>query len=44
MQELEKVVSIEKLEELTTINPTYIIKNKEFNIQEPIKIKTGFFH
>lgn len=42
--ELEKVLGKEKLEELTTINPRYIIKNEEFEIPNPIKIKTGFFH
>lgn len=44
IQELKKILGDEKLEELTETNPRHIIKNEEFNILEPIKIKTGFFH
>lgn len=42
--ELEKVIGKEKLKELTTINPSYILKNENLEIEEPIKVKTGLFH
>lgn len=44
MIELEKVLDKEKIETLTTINPEYILNNEEFKIQNPTKIKMGFFH
>lgn len=44
MIELEKILDKEKIEELTTINPSKILKNEEIKITEPIKVKTGFFH
>lgn len=44
MQELEKEINLEKIEELTKLNPRHIIRNEEFSIPEPIKIKMGFFH
>ena len=42
MVELEKVIGKDKLEELTTINPSYILKDEEIDIDEPQEIKTGF--
>ena len=42
--ELEKVLDKSKIEELTTINPSKILENKEIEISEPTKIKTGIFH
>lgn len=44
MIELEKVLNKEKIEELTTINPSKILKNEEIKVINPTKIKTGFFH
>lgn len=44
IQELKKNIDNVKIEELTTINPSHIIENEEFEIPEPIKIKMGFFH
>lgn len=41
--ELEKVVNKEKIEQLSTINPKYILENEEFEIEEPRKIKKSFF-
>ncbi len=43
IKELEKVLGEAKLKELTTINPGYIIKNEEFEIQDPLEIKMVFF-
>ena len=43
IQELEKLLGVEMLEKLTTINPSHIIKNEEFSIPDIIKIKMGFF-
>lgn len=44
MIELEKIVDKIEIEKLTTINPSYIIKNEEFEIYKPTKIKLGIFH
>ena len=44
IKELKKILDSEKLKQLTTINPSHIIRNEEFKILEPIKIKSGFFH
>lgn len=41
--ELGKILEEKKIEELTTINPNHILKNEEFEIINPSKIKTGFF-
>lgn len=43
IQELEKLLGVEMLEKLTTINPSHIIKNEEFSIPDIVKIKMGFF-
>ena len=44
LKELKKFLSNAKIEEITTINPNHIIKDEQFNISEPRKIKIGFFH
>lgn len=44
MIELGKVISSEKIEELSTINPRHILNNEDIEIVKPEKIKTGFFH
>lgn len=41
--ELEKILDRTKIDELTTTNPAHILKNEDFTILEPTKIKTGFF-
>ncbi len=42
-KKLRKIISKEKIEELTTKNPQKVINNKEIEIDIPIKIKQGFF-
>lgn len=44
MLELKKVIDNEKIEKLTLINPRHILKNEEFEIPIPTKIKKGLFH
>lgn len=44
IRELKKILGDAKFEELTEVNPSHIIKNEEFDISEPIKIKTGLFN
>lgn len=44
LNELEKIISKEKIEELTKKNPGYILANKEIKIEEPTYIKRGLFH
>lgn len=41
--ELEKTINKEEIEKLSTLNPSYILKNEEIEIKEPTKIKSGFF-
>jgi protein-tyrosine phosphatase len=41
---LEKIISKEKLEELTTINPRHILDDEQIKIEEPKLIKRGLFH
>ena len=40
---IAKIVGEAKLEELTTINPGKILKNEVMDIDEPIKVKKGWF-
>lgn len=40
---LEKWLGKEIVEELTTENPSYILRNEEFDIDEPIELKKSFF-
>lgn len=40
---LEKIVTKEKIKELTQINPKKVINNEEIKIEIPTKIKRGFF-
>ena len=40
---IAKIVGEAKLEELTTINPGRILKNEVMDIDEPIKVKKGWF-
>lgn len=42
LEELKKVISEEKIELLTDINPRKIINNEEIATEQPIKIKEGF--
>lgn len=42
LQELKKVISDEKIELLTEINPRKIINDEEIATEQPIKIKEGF--
>lgn len=44
IKELEKIVSKEKIEELTTINAKHILENTKIKIEEPKRIKKGLFH
>ena len=39
MKELKKVISEEKIEELTELNPNLVLQNKEIPTEEPQKIK-----
>ena len=39
LKEIENIVGREKLEELTTINPAYVLENKSIDIDEPREIK-----
>ncbi len=39
IKELEKLISTEKLKELTTTNPELILNNKKINIEEPNRIE-----
>ena len=41
-KQLRKIISEEKLEELTQINPQKVINNEEIEIEMPSKIKQGF--
>ena len=43
LKELRKVINDEKIELLTEINPRKIINNEEIIIEQPQKIKKGFF-
>lgn len=43
IKDLEKIISKEKLEELTLINPKHILENTEIKIEEPTCIKKGLF-
>ena len=43
IEELSKIISEKKLEELTTINPKLVLENQKIKIQKPIKIKKGIF-
>ena len=40
---LEKTISKEKIRELTYINPRTVLENKELEIENPNKIKEGFW-
>lgn len=40
---LEKWIGEEKLQELTTDNPSYILNDEELEIDEPIELKKSFF-
>jgi protein-tyrosine phosphatase len=40
---LKKIISKDKLEELTTINPRHILNDEQIKIEEPKKIKRGIF-
>lgn len=44
IEQLQKIISKEKIEELTKLNPKHILENKEIKIEEPIFIKKGLFH
>lgn len=44
IKELQKVITKEKIEELTMINPKHILENTEIQIEEPRTIKKGLFH
>ncbi|MBO5478813.1 MAG: hypothetical protein J6A04_03755 [Clostridia bacterium] len=44
IQELEKIISKEKIEKLTLINPKHILENTQIQIEEPKVIKRGLFH
>jgi len=39
---LNSIISTEKLEELTTINPKFVLQNKRIDIDEPQEIKFSF--
>ncbi|MBR3163480.1 MAG: capsular biosynthesis protein [Clostridia bacterium] len=41
---LKETISDEELEELTVINPTLVLENKEIDIRRPTKIKGGHFY
>ena len=43
MDELKKIVSDEKINELTTENIEKVLNNEEIEVEEPLKIKQGFF-
>ena len=43
IKKLEKIISKEKIEELTTVNPSKVLQNTKISIEEPTKIKKGFF-
>lgn len=42
LKKIEKLIGKEKLEKISTINPTKVINNKEIEIDEPTKIKKIF--
>ena len=39
LEELEKIIGKQKLEELTTINPSLVLNNKRIDIVEPIPVE-----
>lgn len=41
---LEKIITKEKLEKLTTVNPRHILNNEPIQIEEPKMIRKGLFH
>ena len=43
LQELEEIIGVDKLEELTTINPKLALENKRIDIDSPRKINLSFF-
>lgn len=43
LEELKEIISEEKIEELTTINPKLVLENQKIHIQKPTKIKKNFF-
>ena len=43
LEELGKIISNEKIKEITTINPRLVLENKNIDIDTPIKIKKGLF-
>ena len=44
LRRMEKVISKEKVYELTTINPKLVLNNKKLELDEPQKIKMGFWN
>ncbi len=42
LKELEGIIGKEKLEELTTINPKFVLQNKKIDMDDPIPIKLSF--
>lgn len=42
LKRLERIISKEKIQELTTINPKLVLEDRKLEIDEPIKIKKGF--
>jgi len=44
IKELEKIISKEKIKELTEINPRLILENKKINIDNPTEIKKSFWN
>lgn len=43
LEELKEIISEEKIEELTTINPNLALENQKIHIQKPTKIKKNLF-
>ena len=43
LQELEEIIGVDKLEELTTINPKLALENKKIDIDSPREINLSFF-
>lgn len=39
LEEIEKIIGKEKLDELTTINPNYVLENQKIEIDDPNEIK-----
>ncbi len=43
VKQIEKCIGTEKTNRITTVNPSYIIRNEEFAIEEVTHIKSGLF-